>query len=72
MQWTPYAPLIATVTSRYSAIDVVTSRNYNDRNDFEWDESGRKENLRKKGLDFRDTAIIIEGPMMTQFDTRTD
>ena len=39
---------------------------------FEWDESKRKGNLRKHGLDFRDAAILFEGPMMAQLDTRAD
>ena len=40
--------------------------------EIEWDESKRKENLRKHGLDFRDAAILFEGPMLSRLDVRDD
>lgn len=40
--------------------------------EFEWDESKRKENLRKHGLDFRDAPTLFDGPMLSRLDTRED
>ena len=40
--------------------------------EFEWDESKRKENLRKHGLDFLDAPTLFEGPMLIRLDTRDD
>ena len=38
--------------------------------EFEWDETKRKENLRKHGLDFLDAPTLFNGPMLVQLDTR--
>lgn len=35
-----------------------------------WDESKRKLNLRKHGIDFRDAETIFDGPTVTAEDTR--
>ena len=35
-----------------------------------WDESKRKLNLRKHGIDFRDAEAIFDGPTVTAEDTR--
>ena len=35
-----------------------------------WDESKRKLNLRKHGIDFRDADAIFDGPTVTAEDTR--
>jgi uncharacterized DUF497 family protein len=40
--------------------------------DFEWEESKRRENLQRHGLDFRDVPILFEGPMLSRLDTRFD
>lgn len=40
--------------------------------EFEWDESKRKENLRKHGLDFLDAPTLFEGSMLNHLDTRDD
>ena len=40
--------------------------------EFEWDEVKRKENLRKRGLDFLDAPTLFSGPVLTQLDTRED
>jgi len=40
--------------------------------EFEWDESKRKENLRKHGIDFLDAPTLFEGPMLIRLDTRDD
>ena len=40
--------------------------------EFEWDESKRKENLQKHGLDFPDAATLFDGPMLSRLDTRED
>ncbi len=40
--------------------------------EFEWDESKRKENLRKHGLDFRDAVTLFEGPVLSLLDSRED
>ena len=39
---------------------------------FEWDERKRRENLRKHGLDFRDTAELFQGPVLVTEDDRED
>ena len=39
---------------------------------FTWDESKRKLNLAKHGIDFRDAHAIFEGPMVTAEDSRGD
>ena len=40
--------------------------------EFEWNESRRRDNLRKHGIDFIDVSEIFEGPMLTRLDTRED
>ncbi|MEW6262683.1 MAG: BrnT family toxin [Thermodesulfobacteriota bacterium] len=37
-----------------------------------WDEAKRKANLRKHGLDFRDTPEMFEGPMVIDLDDSTE
>jgi uncharacterized DUF497 family protein len=37
-----------------------------------WDESKRKLNLAKHGIDFRDAQSIFEGPLVTAEDSRED
>ena len=39
---------------------------------FSWDETKRKSNLAKHGIDFRDAAAIFDGPLVTVEDTRED
>ena len=39
---------------------------------FAWDETKRKSNLAKHGIDFRDAPPIFEGPVVTMEDTRED
>ena len=39
---------------------------------FTWDETKRKLNLAKHGIDFHDAAAIFEGPLVTVEDTRED
>ena len=39
---------------------------------FSWDETKRKSNLAKHGIDFRDAPAIFEGPLVTVADTRED
>ncbi len=39
---------------------------------FTWDETKRKSNLAKHGIDFRDATAIFEGPLVTVEDTRED
>jgi uncharacterized protein len=39
---------------------------------FTWDETKRKSNLAKHGIDFRDAAAIFDGPPVTVEDTRED
>ena len=39
---------------------------------FTWDESKRKLNLVKHGIDFRDAQAIFEGPLVTAEDARED
>ena len=39
---------------------------------FTWDETKRKSNLGKHGIDFRDAPAIFEGPLVTVEDTRED
>jgi uncharacterized protein len=38
--------------------------------DFEWDEEKRLSNIKERGADFRDAALIFEGPVITKEDTR--
>ena len=40
--------------------------------EFVWDETKRKENLRKHGLDFLDAPLLFNGPMLARLDTRED
>ena len=37
---------------------------------FEWDEEKRLKNLEERGVDFRDAALIFEGPAIAKEDTR--
>lgn len=37
---------------------------------FEWDETKRKLNLAKHGIDFRDAPLIFDGPLVTVEDDR--
>jgi uncharacterized protein len=39
---------------------------------FTWDETKRKSNLSKHGIDFRDAAAIFDGPLVTVEDMRED
>jgi uncharacterized DUF497 family protein len=38
--------------------------------DFEWDEEKRITNIKERGIDFRDAALIFEGPVITKEDMR--
>ena len=40
--------------------------------EFEWDESKRRDNLRKHGVDFIDVPELFDGPMLARLDTRED
>ena len=37
---------------------------------FEWDEGKRLSNIEERGVDFRDAALIFEGPVIVKEDTR--
>ena len=37
---------------------------------FEWDEEKRLNNIKERGVDFRDAALIFEGPVLVQEDRR--
>jgi uncharacterized DUF497 family protein len=37
---------------------------------FEWDEEKRLSNIKERGIDFRDAALIFEGAVVVQEDTR--
>jgi uncharacterized DUF497 family protein len=37
-----------------------------------WDEHKRLSNLEERGVDFRDAALIFEGPVISKEDTRGD
>ena len=39
---------------------------------FEWDESKRKQNIDKHGVDFIDAASIFKNPVIEDIDDRTD
>jgi uncharacterized DUF497 family protein len=39
---------------------------------FSWDETKRRSNLSKHGIDFRDARAIFEGPLVTVEDKRED
>ena len=39
---------------------------------FEWDDSKRRINLRKHGIDFEDVTAAFDSPMLTALDTRED
>ena len=39
---------------------------------FEWNETKRKVNLAKHGIDFRDAYLIFDGPLVTAEDDRED
>jgi len=39
---------------------------------FTWDETKRKSNLAKHGIDFRDAPAIFDGPLVTVEDMRED
>jgi len=38
--------------------------------EFEWDEEKRLSNIKERGVDFRDAALIFEGPVIMKEDTR--
>jgi uncharacterized DUF497 family protein len=37
-----------------------------------WDESKRLSNIEERGVDFRDAALIFEGPVIKKEDSRED
>src|SRR2546423_13420591 len=39
---------------------------------FDWDETKRLFNLEERGVDFKDAALIFEGPVIAKEDTRKD
>lgn len=39
---------------------------------FEWDEEKRLSNIKERGVDFRDAALIFESPVIVKEDTRED
>ena len=39
---------------------------------FEWHEEKRLSNIRERGVDFRDTALIFGSPVIMKEDTRED
>jgi len=39
---------------------------------FTWDEEKRTLNLAKHGIDFRDAAVVFDGPLVTVEDARED
>lgn len=39
---------------------------------YTWDETKRRANLKKHGLDFADAALVFDGPMLLIEDTRED
>ena len=53
-------------------IDVVTLWNYNHCGRFEWDESKRKTNLRKHGIDFVGIEKLFDGYTVTVEDATMD
>ena len=63
-------------TQRYSQeiffLDVLTICNYNNAMKFEWDETKRKLNIKKHGIDFIDAPIIFSGYTLTIEDDRYD
>ena len=52
------------------AADIVTS--VENKLDFDWDETKRLSNLEERGVDFKDAALIFEGPVIEKEDTRKD
>jgi uncharacterized DUF497 family protein len=38
----------------------------------DWDEPKRLSNIKERGVDFRDAALIFEGPVLCKEDTRED
>ena len=40
--------------------------------DCEWNEEKRLSNIEERGVDFRDAALIFEGPVIAKEDTRED
>ena len=50
--------------------DIVTS--IENKLDFDWDETKRLSNLEERGVDFKDAALIFEGPVIAKEDTRKD
>jgi len=39
---------------------------------FEWDEAKRRKLLEQRGIDILDAALIFEGAVLTETDSRTD
>ncbi len=39
---------------------------------FEWNETKRKENLKRHGLDFQDVPVVFENELVTDVDDRFD
>jgi len=39
---------------------------------YQWDETKRRQNVRKHGFDFQDAHEIFNGPMLVRLDTRVD
>jgi uncharacterized protein len=53
-------------------LDVLTKCNYNTAMKFEWDETKRKSNIKKHGIDFIDAPNIFAGYTLTIEDDRYD
>ena len=53
-------------------LDVLTQCNYNVVMAFEWDDTKRKSNIKKHGIDFINAPVIFDGYTLTIEDNRYD
>jgi len=67
-----FCPPQIAVYHNIKTLDVLTKCNYNINMKFEWDETKRKSNIKKHGIDFVDVPDIFAGYTLTIADDRYD
>jgi hypothetical protein len=58
--------------SKYFFLDVLPKCNYNICVNFEWDDTKRKLNIKKHGIDFINASMIFDSYTLTIKDDRYD
>ncbi len=56
----------------FTALSLPAPLCYHSAMDFEWDEQKNRSNVSKHGFDFADAWEVFEGPMLIDFDDRSE